>query len=160
MIVLGIDPGSRRTGWGVVRHQGNETAHIASGVLALGGSRPLPERLLTLAEGLGWVVAEHRPEACAVERIFSAKNAHSALVLGHARGVALCEVARLGVPLFEYTSTQVKQAVAGTGGAKKSQVGRMVQMLLGHREPLAEDAADALAVALTHAAASRLALLG
>jgi crossover junction endodeoxyribonuclease RuvC len=157
MIIMGIDPGSRRTGWGVIRHAGGRSRHLAHGTIALGGRPPLPERLVTLAEAVEGILRQHHPEACAVERIFHAKNARSALVLGHARGVALCQVARAGVALFEYAPSEVKRALAGTGGAGKSQVGRMVRVLLGHPAPIEEDAADALALALTHAAAWRLA---
>ena len=157
MIILGIDPGSRKTGWGLIRHRSGKSEHLAHGTIVLGERPPLTERLVTLAEALDALLAEHQPAACAVERIFAAKNARSALVLGHARGVALCQVGRAGVPLFEYTPSEVKQAVAGTGAAAKEQVGRMVRMLLGHHAAIEEDAADALALALTHAAASRLA---
>jgi crossover junction endodeoxyribonuclease RuvC len=113
----------------------------------------LAERLLALDRALEALLAEHRAEDCALERIFSAKNARSALVLGHARGVIVAAVARHGIPIHEYTATQVKQAVVGTGRADKHQIARMVAVLLNHRVPLQEDQADALAVALTHAAA-------
>lgn len=156
LLILGIDPGSRRTGWGVVRHAGNRSERLAGGTIQLDPAAPLAQRLLTLDAALGEILAAHRLEACAVEAIFSAKNARSALVLGHARGVILAAVARAGVPLFEYTPAQVKQAVVGTGRADKQQVARMVAVLLNHRAPLAEDQADALAVALTHAAAARM----
>jgi len=156
VIVLGIDPGSRKTGWGVVRHRAGKSETVALGTIALGEKPPLPERLVALADALDAILREHRPEACAVERIFHARNARSALVLGHARGVVLCQIARAGVHLFEYTPTQVKQAVVGTGGASKTQVARMVRMLLGHAAAIEENAADALALALTHAAAAKL----
>jgi crossover junction endodeoxyribonuclease RuvC len=156
MIVLGIDPGSRKTGWGVVSHRAGKSESVAQGTIVLGEKIPLPGRLVRLADTMDAILRDHRPDACAVELIFHAKNARSALVLGHARGVALCQVARAGVPLFEYTPMQVKQAVAGTGSAGKTQVGRMVKMLLGHSAPIEEDAADALALALTHAAAAKL----
>ncbi|MCH8077593.1 MAG: crossover junction endodeoxyribonuclease RuvC [SAR324 cluster bacterium] len=157
MIVLGIDPGSRITGWGLLRREANQYHYLASGALRLGGSAPLSERLLRLSRGLEAVLAEHTPDHCAIERIFTARNAHSALVLGHARGVILCEIAKRGLPLHEYTPTQVKLAVVGGGRADKSQVQQMVSMLLGRRNAACqEDEADALAIALTHAAASRL----
>jgi crossover junction endodeoxyribonuclease RuvC len=157
MIIMGIDPGSRKTGWGVIRHRGNRSEHIANGTIVLGETEPLPNRLVKLAEAVDALLREHRPEACAVEKIFSAKNARSALVLGQARGVAVCEVARAGVAMFEYSATEVKKSVTGSGGAAKSQVARMVRMLLGQAQELEENAADALALALTHGAASRLA---
>lgn len=153
MLILGIDPGSRRTGWGLVRREGSRHVHVASGTVRLDESAPLPERLLALDRALEALLAEHRADACAVEQIFSAKNARSALVLGHARGVIIAAIARRGIPLFEYTPAQVKQAVAGTGRADKQQIARMVAVLLNHRAPLQEDQADALAVAITHAAA-------
>jgi crossover junction endodeoxyribonuclease RuvC len=184
MRILGIDPGSRFTGWGVLLREGNRTTYLASGTLRLDAARPLPERLLRLSEGIEALLGEQRPEACALERIFTARNAHSALVLGHARGVIVAAVARHGLPLHEYSASQVKQAVVGTGRATKHQMQQMVAMLLGlpgrngqgrpaagnghsasgggraqpgvaPRAPLQEDEADALAVALTHAAASR-----
>lgn len=157
MIVLGIDPGSRFTGWGLLHREGNSYRYLASGTLRLNGSSPLSERLLRLSTGLESLLAEHQPDQCAVERIFTARNAHSALVLGHARGVILCEIAKRGLPLHEYTPTQVKQSVAGAGRADKSQIQQMVGVLLGRRNVVyQEDEADALAIALTHAAASRL----
>lgn len=157
MIILGIDPGSRLTGWGLLEHSNNNSAYLASGTLRLGAERPLAERLLRLAEGLEELLARHRPQACAIEQIFSAKNARSALVLGHARGVILCAMARQGVDLHEYSPTQVKQAIVGGGRASKSQIQLMVGALLARKGDFQEDEADALAVALTHAVASNLA---
>ncbi|HEX9842091.1 MAG TPA: crossover junction endodeoxyribonuclease RuvC [bacterium] len=165
MRILGIDPGSRFTGWGLLHREGNRTHYLASGTLRLNPARPLSERLLHLSDAIAALLAEHRPEQCALEQIFTAKNARSALVLGHARGVIVCAVAREGVALHEYTPAQVKQAVVGQGRAGKQQMQQMVAMLLGLRAghgrnghngaALQEDEADALAVALTHAAASR-----
>lgn len=157
MLILGIDPGSRRTGWGLVRRQGHRQEHVANGTIHLDEGAPLPQRLLALDRALDALLAEHRADAAALEQIFSARNARSALVLGHARGVIVTAIARRGIPLFEYTPAQVKQAVAGTGRAEKPQMARMVAVLLNHRAPLQEDAADALAVAITHAAALGLA---
>jgi crossover junction endodeoxyribonuclease RuvC len=154
MLILGIDPGSRRTGWGLIRKEGQRHIHVASGTIRLDEKQPLAERLAALDRALGGLLAEHRPRAVAVEQVFSAKSARSALVLGHARGVILAAVARAGAPLFEYTPAQVKQATVGNGRAEKQQVARMVAVLLNHRTPLQEDQADALAVALTHAAAA------
>jgi len=157
MMILGIDPGSRLTGWGLLEHRNNRSAYLASGTFRLGGEKPLAERLLRLAEGLDELLARHRPQACAVEQIFSARNVRSALVLGHARGVILCAMAREGVALHEYSPTQVKQAIVGGGHASKSQIQLMVGALLARKGDFQEDEADALAVALTHAAASNLA---
>jgi crossover junction endodeoxyribonuclease RuvC len=159
MRILGIDPGSRFTGWGLLHREGNRTDYLASGTLRLDARAPLPERLLRLSRGVEALLAEHRPDACALEQIFTARNARSALVLGHARGVIVCAVASHGVALHEYTPAQVKQAVVGAGRAEKWQVAQMVAVLLGLRgasgHALQEDEADALAIALTHAAASR-----
>lgn len=155
--ILGIDPGSRRTGWGLVAHAQNNSTYLASGTLQLGSTAPLHERLVLLAEGMEDLLRRFQPGHCAVEQIFFAKNARSALVLGHARGVILCAMARGGVTLHEYSATQVKQTVAGAGRAGKGQIQRMVAALLGQPAAFAEDEADALAVALTHAAAFRLA---
>ncbi len=158
MIILGIDPGSRRTGWGLVRKEGLGTRFLAGGTVNLNVKLPLEARLARLAETLEGLLGEHRPDCCAMESIFTAQNARSALVLGHARGVILCTVARAGIPLYEYAPTVVKQAVVGQGRATKEQVQRMVGLLLARSQPLREDEADALAVALTHAAAARLEL--
>jgi crossover junction endodeoxyribonuclease RuvC len=152
MLILGLDPGSRITGWGVVRQDGPRTVHVASGVLRLDSEAELPERLADLTARLEAVLAQHRPQQVALEQIFYAKNARSALVLGHARGAILATVARAGVPVFEYTPAQVKQAVSGSGRAEKGQVQRMVAVLLNHRAAMTEDESDALAVALTHGA--------
>ena len=167
MRILGIDPGSRFTGWGLLQREGNRTRYLCSGTLRLRREDSLPERLVQLSDGIEALLAEHRPDQCALEQIFTAKNARSALVLGHARGVIVCAVARQGLPVHEYTPAQVKQAVVGVGRASKEQMQQMVALLLGLRageagpEPsrrgrgLQEDEADALAVALTHAAAAR-----
>jgi len=156
-MILGIDPGSRITGWGLVEHNGGRSTYLASGALRLGQDAPLPERLVKLADGVEEVLETYRPEHCAIEQIFTAKNARSALVLGHARGVILCTVARRSLTLHEYSPTQVKQAIVGAGRAGKSQVQLMVGALLARKGTFQEDEADALAVALTHAAFSGLA---
>lgn len=156
MLILGIDPGSRRTGWGLLDRDNRHCRYLASGHLNLNAAAPLATRLVTLAEGLEALLGEYRPEVCALEQIFFARNARSALVLGHARGVILCSVTRGGIPVHEYSPTQVKQAVVGAGRASKDQIQQMVGVLLGRRTQYQEDEADALAVALTHAAASRL----
>lgn len=157
MIVLGIDPGSRITGWGLVEHQGSRTAYLASGALRLPTKGEFAARLVHLSTAVGELAQSHRPDHCALEQIFTARNARSALTLGHARGVILAAVAARGIPVHEYTPTQVKHAVVGAGRAGKEQVARMVAVLLGLRGPLQEDEADALAVAITHTAFSNLA---
>ena len=156
MMILGIDPGSRLTGWGLVEHSGNRSTHLASGTIRLGNGAALPQRLLTLTEGVERLLEQYDPRHCAIEQIFTAKNARSALVLGHARGVILCAMARRGVTLHEYSATQVKQAVVGVGRASKSQIQLMVGALLARKGAYQEDEADALAVALTHAVVSNL----
>lgn len=156
MRILGVDPGSRVTGWGLVDTDGWELRHVAHGAFKLGG-KELPERLRRLAEGLDEVLAQHGPESMAVEQVFSAKNARSALVLGHARGVVLLSAAQAGLSLHEYTPMQVKSSVTGYGKAEKGQVQLAVATQLCLREPPEpHDASDALAVALCHAAASRM----
>lgn len=152
MRILGIDPGSRFTGWGLLEQERNRSTYLASGTLRLGEGKALSARLVALAQGIERIMDEYRPDQCALEQIFTARNARSALVLGHARGVILCGLARTGLPLFEYSPTQVKQAVSGAGRASKDQINKMVAMLLGRKETLQEDEADALAVALTHSA--------
>lgn len=151
MIILGIDPGSRYTGYGLIECVGNRHRHIASGrINAIAGE--MPQRLLTILQGLSAVIAEHQPQEVAIEETFVNKvNAASALVLGQARGAAICAAASAGLTVAEYAAAQVKLAIAGNGRAEKAQVQHMVKVLLGLREVLAADASDALAVALTHA---------
>lgn len=150
--ILGIDPGSRVTGWGVVEGEFGRAACVAHGTFRLGEDRPFPARLKTLHEGLRSVLEEFRPDAVAVERVFLNRNADSALKLGHARGVVLMTVEEAGVALFEYTPAQVKKTVTGSGRAIKGQVGMLIRAILRLDHDPAEDAADALAIALTHQA--------
>jgi crossover junction endodeoxyribonuclease RuvC len=146
-----LDPGLGTTGWGLVRAEGNRLSHIANGQLKTDASAPLPERLAKLADQLEAVIAEHRPDAAAVEEIFVNKNPQSTLKLGQARGVALMCAARSGIAVGEYAPTLVKKAVVGTGGAEKAQVHAMVSRILPGAKIAGADAADALAVAITHA---------
>lgn len=155
MRVLGIDPGSRRTGWGVVQLEGIRLRHVAAGTIAVPEKLALSERLRRIHLGLTEVITTHAPEAVAVEEIFFAKYANAALKLGHARGVALLAAAQSEIAVHEYPPAIVKRTVVGRGAADKVQVGRLVTALLGLREPPQEDAADALAVAITHIQASR-----
>ena len=155
MRVLGIDPGSRKTGWGVVQLEGTRLRHIGAGTIATSARASLPERLRTIHEGLQQVVAEHSPEAVAVEEIFFAKYANAALKLGHARGVALLVAAESSLAVHEYPPAIVKRTVVGRGNADKTQVGRLVAALLGLSTPADADASDALAVAITHIQAFR-----
>jgi crossover junction endodeoxyribonuclease RuvC len=155
MRVLGIDPGSRRTGWGVVQLEGTRLRHVGAGTIVVPEKLPLPKRLHIIHRELQLVIAEHRPEAVAVEEIFFAKYANAALKLGHARGVALLVAAELELEVHEYPPAIVKRTVVGRGAADKTQVGRLITALLGLKAPPEEDAADALAVAITHIQASR-----
>jgi crossover junction endodeoxyribonuclease RuvC len=160
MRVLGIDPGSRRTGWGVVQLEGTRLRQIAAGTIAVQEKLALAKRLRTIHAELERVIEAHAPEAVAVEEIFFAKYANAALKLGHARGVALLVAAQSELPVHEYPPAIVKRTVVGRGAADKVQVGRLVSALLGLKEPPEEDAADALAVAITHIQASRSPGLG
>ncbi len=154
MRVLGIDPGTIKTGWGVVDKKGTRVTAVASGIIRA-GKRPLPARLAIIHAGLTAVVVEHAPDAVALEDIFFAKHANAALKLGHARGVAMLVAAQAELDLHEYPPALVKRTVAGKGSAGKDQMGRLVMAILGLREAPGEDAADALAVALTHLLAQR-----
>lgn len=150
-IILGIDPGSRYTGYGVIEHQGQKSRHIASGRLNV-SEGDMSMRLLKIFEGLNNVVTLYSPHEIAIEETFvNRANAQSALVLGQARGAALVACAQSGLPVAEYAAAQVKVAIAGNGRAEKEQVQHMVKVLLNLRDKLAADASDALAVALCHA---------
>lgn len=149
--VLGIDPGSRVTGFGVVEARGNRLVHVAHGRIAAPVHGSFAARLAAIYRGLTAVLAEHCPAEVGIESIFSARNAQSALKLGHARGVALLAAELGGLPVVEYAPMQVKAAVVGYGKAEKQQVQEMVRMLLGLVETPGPDAADALAVAICHA---------
>lgn len=149
--ILGVDPGTRVAGWGVVEVSGNQSRLVACGVVRTRGD-DIPQRLLQVRDALREVVAAHRPDVLAVERPFFGKNASSALAVGMARGVALLAAAEAGLDVHEYPPATVKRAVVGNGNASKEQVGRMVSLLLGLATvPEPADATDALAVALADA---------
>lgn len=151
MIVLGIDPGSRHFGWGVVAREGTRLRHVAHGVIfAERGAETFADRLVTIERELLEVVGMHRPTHASIESLFFAKDAQAASKLGHARGVALLVCARSGLIIAEYAPALVKRAVAGGGRAEKAQVAQMVRVLLSLASPPPADAADALALALTH----------
>jgi crossover junction endodeoxyribonuclease RuvC len=154
-LTLGIDPGSRRTGWAVISQQGRRLSVVDSGTINLPADHELAERLGQLQQSLEALLERTAPAAVAVEDIFSHRNARSALALGQARGVALAVAASRGVPVFSYPPATVKRAVCGHGRAEKAQVSRMAQALLGLKRDLLEDEADAMAVAICHALASR-----
>lgn len=151
MIILGLDPGLGTTGWGLIRAEGNRLTHIANGQLKTDASESLPKRLSHLAAQLEAVFADYAPEAAAVEEVFVNKNPQSTLKLGQARGVILMVAARAGIDVGEYAARLVKKAVVGVGNAEKAQVHAMIQRLLPGVKIAGPDAADALAVAITHA---------
>ncbi len=150
MRVLGIDPGSLSTGYGVVLKGGGSLTHLCHGVVRLDKGSPLSERLLTISEAIKGVIEEFRPDAAAIETIFFGKNVRSAITLGHARGVSMLSAASFGLEVFEYDPRTIKQAVTGYGNATKDQVQRMVKALLKTPDIARPDAADALATAICH----------
>jgi crossover junction endodeoxyribonuclease RuvC len=150
MIVLGLDPGTRNFGWGVVRKTGTRLSHVGHGVISVDEDLPLAERLVAIEKALVSVVDTHAPNEASIESLFFAKDAQAAAKLGHARGVALLVCARSLLPSFEYAPARVKRTVSGSGRAEKAQVAQMVRVILGLSEIPKADAADALAIALTH----------
>ena len=151
MRIFGIDPGSERTGYGCVETDGRRHHLVACGAIRALAGDPFPQRLARIHRELTALLASHRPDFVAVENLFHASNARSALKLGHARGVAILAAVEAGCEVVEYTPAEVKRAVVGYGRAEKQQVQRMVKLLLGLREaPSPYDAADALAVAICH----------
>lgn len=157
MRILGIDPGSRITGYGLVEKIGNRLRHMDNGAIITDSKAPMPERLQVIYRQLNRIIDEYAPQAVAIERIFVAKNALSALKLGHARGVAMLAGINAGLPVAEYSAVEVKNAVVGYGRAAKTQVQHMVRVLLALPEIAQEDASDALAVAICHAHCHELA---
>jgi crossover junction endodeoxyribonuclease RuvC len=149
VIVLGIDPGTRNLGWGVVERAGNRLTHLAHGVIRVDGKESLSVRLHTIAARLEVVIAEFRPGLGSVEQIFFHKDPQAAAKLGHARGVILLCLERARVPLREHAPARVKRTLTGNGQADKAQVGRMVKAVLGLDSLPPADAADALALAIT-----------
>jgi crossover junction endodeoxyribonuclease RuvC len=157
--ILGVDPGSSVTGFGVVERCGVRIRHLAHGTLRAARGASLAERLAAIQAGLSAAIAAHAPEVAVVERVFAGRSARSALVLGHARGVALATAAAAGLPVMEYTAPEIKLAVTGNGAAEKRQVQAMVERLLALDVAPALDAADALAAAICHAHRGPLAAL-
>ena len=150
MRVLGIDPGSRHLGWGVLGRTGTKVEHIAHGVIDVDLDGTLAERLVEIDAALEAVIAEHRPDISAVESLFFHKDAQSAAKLGHARGVVLLRLAKQGIPIREYAPALVKRSIVGKGAADKKQVAMVITAILRLPRAPRADAADALAVALTH----------
>jgi crossover junction endodeoxyribonuclease RuvC len=149
--VMGIDPGTRVVGYGVVDLEGNDLRHVAHGALDVRKSGDYPQRLRQIFEGLTQAIKAYKPEICVVEEIFYAKSAKSAIKTGEGRGVALLAAAVNEVPVVEYAATRIKKSVTGSGGAHKSQVQKMVRLQLGLKViPKPADAADALACAICH----------
>jgi crossover junction endodeoxyribonuclease RuvC len=151
MKILGIDPGSRITGYGVIAKEGNRLIHVDNGAIFTDSATDFPGRLQKIFDGLSKVIEQYQPDAVAVEDIFFATNVQSALKLGQARGAAIVAGVTAGLPVFEYTALQVKQAVVGHGRAAKEQVQQMIKVLLNLPEIAQADASDALAVAVCHA---------
>lgn len=149
--ILGIDPGLRRTGWGLVSVDGSRLAYLASGSVTSNDKESLALRLKALHDGLAAVVRDLAPDEAAVEETFVSKDAQASLKLGHARGIALLVPALAGLTVAEYPANLVKKTVVGAGHAEKRQIQAMVRMLLPKADPESDDAADALAVAITHA---------
>ena len=151
MLTFGIDPGTAITGYGLVEGRGDRLTLVECGVITTPAGEPLPRRLQDIHSGLTKLVKQYCPDSAAVEELFFSTNARTALAVGQARGVALLSVSMLGVPVFEYTPLQVKQAVTGYGRADKAQVQAMVRVLLAlDAIPKPDDAADAVAVAICH----------
>jgi crossover junction endodeoxyribonuclease RuvC len=149
--IVGIDPGLRRTGWGVIDTIGNSVRFVASGSVTSDGDDPLARRLVDIHDGLDAVLAEYAPDEAAIEQTFVNKDAGATLKLGQARGVALLAPARRGLPVAEYAPNAVKKAIVGAGHAEKQQIRLMVTVLMPKATFATDDAADALAIALTHA---------
>jgi crossover junction endodeoxyribonuclease RuvC len=151
MRLLGLDPGLRVTGWGIIVAEGNRLSHVANGVVKSDASRSLSERLLQLRDGLAEVIERYQPNEAAVEETFVNKNPRSTLKLGQARGASLLAAAEAGMAVFEYSPNLVKKTVTGTGHGAKEQIRMMVQVLLPGCAVTCDDAADALAVIICHA---------
>lgn len=154
-LILGIDPGSRITGFGIVREGRHGCEYVTSGCIRLGDG-PFPERLKQIFDNLSELIGNYQPQVLSIEQVFMARNPDSALKLGQARGAAIVAAVHAGLQVHEYTARQVKQAVVGTGAADKVQVQHMVTQLLGLSGTPQADAADALAIALCHAHSSGL----
>ena len=149
--IIGIDPGLRRTGWGVIEADGNRLIYVACGSVEPPDDLPLSSRLLGIHEGLAAVLSDHKPMEAAVEQTFINKDGVATLKLGQARGVAMLAPAMFGISVAEYAPNQVKKTVVGAGHADKHQIAMMLKILLPKAEPPTADAADALAIAITHA---------
>ena len=150
MLLLGLDPGLRNTGWGVIEAEANRLRHVANGVVR-SGAGPLAERLLRLHQGLTIVIGEYRLDGAAVEETFMNRDGQATLKLGQARGIVMLVPAQAGLPVAEYPANTIKKSVVGYGHADKTQIGHMISVLLPGADVATADAADALAVAVCHA---------
>ena len=160
MRVIGVDPGTAITGWGIVEGDGNDLTMVAGGVITTTAGTPLPERLQVIYRELTDIVTQWQPSTAAIEELFFSKNAKTALAVGHGRGAAMLALANTNLPITEYKPLEVKQAITGHGGADKKQIQQMVKLLLNLDEiPRPDDAADALAIAICHLHSARLRLL-
>jgi crossover junction endodeoxyribonuclease RuvC len=160
MIVLGIDPGTAITGYGLISERDSQPIALAQGAILTPANDPLPDRLVTIHRELTHIIEQYRPDSAAVEQLFFNKNVRTALSVGHARGVTLLALAQANVPIYEYTPLEVKLAVTGNGRADKHQIQQMITLLLGLEAiPKPDDVADALAVAVCHFHSARLASL-
>ena len=155
MLIIGLDPGLGTTGWGIIAKSGNRLSHIANGQIRTDTTATLAERLVVIDRELTDVILTHRPDCGAVEEVFVNTNPRSTLKLGQARGVCLLALARTGMPVAEYSTRLVKKALVGTGAAEKTQIQAMLKVLLPGVKLAGADAADALAVAITHASMMR-----
>ncbi|MEE4661694.1 MAG: crossover junction endodeoxyribonuclease RuvC [Halieaceae bacterium] len=149
-LILGIDPGSQKTGFGIISHQSGSSEYVTSGVIRLPRAS-LPERLKIIHDGVAEIIEQHCPQEFAIEEVFLARDAKAAIKLGQARGAAIVAAVNHGLPVFEYAAKSIKQAVVGTGSADKAQVQHMVVRLLKLPATPVEDAVDALAAAICHA---------
>lgn len=160
MRIIGIDPGTAITGWGVVEGDGDELRPVAYGAITTAAGTPLPRRLQIIYRELTDIIAQWQPESSAIEELFFSKNAKTALAVGHGRGAAMLALADADLPITEYKPLEVKQAITGHGGADKQQMQQMVKLLLSLDDiPRPDDAADALAVAICHLHSARLRML-
>lgn len=160
MLVLGVDPGTAITGYGLVREEEGGLTLVDYGVITTPAGQPLPERLQTIYSGLADVARKHQPQQAAVEELFFSRNVRTALSVGHARGVALLALVDAGLAIYEYKPLEIKQAITGYGGADKQQVQEMVRLLLSlDHVPQPDDAADAVAVAVCHIHSARMTAL-
>ncbi len=156
MVILGVDPGSRLTGFGIVRKEGSSLIHIDNGLIKLNEKEPMTKRLVVLFREVQKIIKTFSPEILALENIFYSKNIQSTLKLGHARGSIIVAAGLLGLKIFEYTPLAVKQAITGYGGAGKEQIQKMIKTLLGLPQTAEENASDALAVAICHAHSEKI----